>query len=272
LDETRVNVALVGPSGAGTSSLINALLANLGGSQTCAEAEVSTAAECTQVSTRYDCSTSAGPLAFWDLPGGGTEQHPTETFVTDKHLAAFDALVIVMEGRFTDFHELIFRAALEKFREQKVLAVCAKADALVLQEVRASGIKRKARLHRGLQNPQTPQNLQTPETANQAFEAVVRSVRKSVSQKSGGRIKDVFLVSTWAMMDMADDQERASPPSGPHHERELLACLCDLVAARQEMRRQEREASAQQASLEDALLQARREGPSRASRTLLPEP
>jgi GTP-binding protein EngB required for normal cell division len=132
LDLSRFNIALVGPSGMGKSSLVNALLAVYGPQNDEDRAQVSSSEECTQEIRRYDVRGRA--MSLWDLPGGGTPKHPTSSFVDDKHLAAFDMQVIVMEGRFTDFHKTVFEAALAKFTNQRIAAVCAKGDALVYQE------------------------------------------------------------------------------------------------------------------------------------------
>lgn len=179
MDRSRLNIALVGPPGMGKSSLVNALLSAqraLEGSSFAAA--VSSSAECTQAMKRYDLLGTS--ISIWDLPGGGTPRHPAHTFVTDKHLAAFDVLFVLMEGRFTDFHDMVFRASTSKFSEQRAAALCVKGDSLVLQELRgsqdASDKERKC-----------------------AFEAVAGNLSSSVSSGSRGRINDVFVLSSWAL-------------------------------------------------------------------------
>lgn len=88
-DRTRFHVALVGPSGASKSSLINGIL----------EKEVADVGvtETTNLSTPYDVPGTN--LTLWDLPGFGTLDHPSKTYFTDKHLYAFDACIFLYTSR-----------------------------------------------------------------------------------------------------------------------------------------------------------------------------
>lgn len=198
LDGARMNIALVGPSGMGKSSLVNALLAACGRryakksktpmitttkieSDQMDLAPVSTATECTQEVHRYDLAGT--DMSIWDLPGGGTPRHPTDTFVTDKQLAAFDMQIMVMEGRLTDFHAATIYAALRKFQNQLIIAVCVKGDTLVTQEVMNSNCKK----------PRA-----------QAFEDVHQVLLQNVKEASQGQIKRVFLLSSWALAHNED--------------------------------------------------------------------
>ena len=50
-------------------------------------------------------------VRLWDVPGGGTVNHPGESYFEDKKLCAFDCLIIVGAGRFTNFDVGLARAA-----------------------------------------------------------------------------------------------------------------------------------------------------------------
>lgn len=185
MDSRRFNLALVGPTGIGKSSLVNALIAaysrrqasshsSAGVDSVVRTAQVDASKECTQQSSRYDLPSVRASV--WDLPGGGTERHPTHTFVVDKHVAAFDMQLIVIEGRFTDFHSMIFEAARAKFPQQAVAVVSVKGDSLVQQE-----------------------SVNTGADARAAFGRVKASITAEVLAKSRGLIHDVFLLSSWAL-------------------------------------------------------------------------
>lgn len=88
-EETRVRIAITGLSGAGKSSLINAIanqkLAPVGVTETTVEAK------------EYD--THHG-LTLVDLPGCGTQKFPFENYAEQMKLASFDAIVLVTSNRF----------------------------------------------------------------------------------------------------------------------------------------------------------------------------
>lgn len=46
-------------------------------------------------------------MIVWDMPGAGTESHPSETYFNDKFLYAFDTLIIVIADRYVVFVTLL---------------------------------------------------------------------------------------------------------------------------------------------------------------------
>ncbi|TPX44742.1 hypothetical protein SeLEV6574_g04305 [Synchytrium endobioticum] len=90
------NFGIVGNSGTGKSSLINALTQARQGDPTYAkEGETET----TQEITSYKLTNHA---VVWDLPGVGTAKTPPETYVTKNKLYAFDVIVVCTADRFTE--------------------------------------------------------------------------------------------------------------------------------------------------------------------------
>jgi GTP-binding protein EngB required for normal cell division len=252
MDVGRFNVAMVGPSGMGKSSLVNALIAvhaayeSSKSSKNCKSpkssnnnddsdkpksfnhARTSAGEECTDGIKRYDLPGT--DISVWDLPGGGTARHPTDTFVTDKHVAAFDMQIIVMEGRFTDFHTMAVKAALQKFKDQHVVAVCAKADGLVLQEAT---------------------DLQV--TADEAFRSLACKIRARVVEQSEGRVKDVFLLSSWALRASSNTSSYPMNKKCSMHEEAFVAHLAATYRAWQDTVQLESKLSATTLRLDDAM-------------------
>ncbi|CAL8460491.1 g9153 [Coccomyxa elongata] len=88
--DSHINVAVVGLSGTGKSTLINRLRKvpdNLPGAAPCGEVET------TNTSTMYDLP-SMPFIRLWDFPGGNTAAHPERFYFDILRLYAFDALII----------------------------------------------------------------------------------------------------------------------------------------------------------------------------------
>ena len=77
----------------GKSSIANGIRRVLDGSEGAASVN-----ECeeTMKPTPYP-HPQRGDLILWDLPGGGTPNHPIESYFDDKSLLAFDCIVLVCE-------------------------------------------------------------------------------------------------------------------------------------------------------------------------------
>jgi len=87
LEGVQVRIAVIGRSGVGKSSLINALygekVAQTGAIETTEEPE----------------EHSVGGLVLVDLPGCGTARFPVDTYVEKQNLAQYDAFVLVVAKR-----------------------------------------------------------------------------------------------------------------------------------------------------------------------------
>jgi GTP-binding protein EngB required for normal cell division/uncharacterized protein (DUF697 family) len=88
IKNTTVNIAISGQSGAGKSSLINAIVG-----RKVAEVGIT---ETTLDIKKY---TSNG-IHFSDLPGCGTEKFPVKTYLEHCNLESFDAVIVVTANRF----------------------------------------------------------------------------------------------------------------------------------------------------------------------------
>jgi GTP-binding protein EngB required for normal cell division len=98
MDTTKTNVAVVGSTGAGKSSLINRLRGihnNANGAARVGEVE-------TTASSIPYTSVSHPNIVLWDVPGGGTQRHPAATYFDDKKLYAFNRLIVVFSTRFRE--------------------------------------------------------------------------------------------------------------------------------------------------------------------------
>lgn len=98
-EKTQVRCGLIGPSGSGKSSLINAIA----GERIARVGVVETTTDPLEISHRG--------ITFVDLPGCGTRRWPKDTYVERLNLAAYDCFLLVTAQRFYEndaflFHQL----------------------------------------------------------------------------------------------------------------------------------------------------------------------
>ncbi|KAI7908126.1 interferon-inducible GTPase-domain-containing protein [Cokeromyces recurvatus] len=89
------NIAIVGCSGTGKSSIVNAIR---GYKDTHPKASKVGEVETTAVPIHY-IHPDLASMAIWDMPGVGTKSHSRDTYFDDNFLCAFDLLVIVVGNR-----------------------------------------------------------------------------------------------------------------------------------------------------------------------------
>jgi len=96
--DTPLNVAVIGNSGVGKSSFINAIRRMTADDKGAAEVGVT---ETTKKIKSY--SHPKNPmLTFWDLPGVGTDRFPKETYLSDIGFERFDFFLLITADRFTE--------------------------------------------------------------------------------------------------------------------------------------------------------------------------
>ncbi|XP_055487652.1 interferon-inducible GTPase 5-like [Leucoraja erinacea] len=98
LDNTELNIAVTGDTGAGKSSLINAMRG------LCSEDEGAAAVgttETTMEPTGYSHPTLPN-VRYWDLPGIGTTQFTAGSYLKEMEFKKYDFFIIVAAGRFTE--------------------------------------------------------------------------------------------------------------------------------------------------------------------------
>ncbi|KAI8353245.1 interferon-inducible GTPase-domain-containing protein [Choanephora cucurbitarum] len=116
------NIAVVGSSGTGKSSIVNALR---GYKDTHPEASKVGEVETTSKPKAFQ-HPDLTSMVIWDMPGVGTKSHPRETYFEDNFLCAFDLLVIVLGNRL--MQDDINIALKAKEHRIPVLFVRSKAD------------------------------------------------------------------------------------------------------------------------------------------------
>ncbi len=96
-DEAKVRCAIIGNSGSGKSSLINAIVGK--------RVAMTGPTETTFDKKEYH----HGGLTFVDLPGCGTPRRPQATYIHDMELLSYDVFLIVTAGRFTENDLFLYR-------------------------------------------------------------------------------------------------------------------------------------------------------------------
>ncbi|KAG9317834.1 P-loop containing nucleoside triphosphate hydrolase protein [Chiua virens] len=97
-EEGRCHIAIVGISGSGKSSLVNAFRGLHGRDPRAAAAGVT---ETTLHLTRYADTNSDYPFVWYDTPGAGTLKCPDWQYFNDQGLYVFDSIIVLSEKRLT---------------------------------------------------------------------------------------------------------------------------------------------------------------------------
>ncbi|RUP51954.1 interferon-inducible GTPase-domain-containing protein [Jimgerdemannia flammicorona] len=186
------NIAIVGGSGQGKSSLVNGLMGIYDGADNSAPVgEVETTFD-----IKFYCHPNLKTVVLWDLPGGGTVRNPGETYFKDKMLFAFDALIVVTSTRFMQIDIDIARQAAEA--GVPVFFVRNKAD---------QDIQSKQRKNRRLTWEQAAKELQKEVTVHE-------NVRGQIKE-AGLQLEKLFIVSAWSLQELVKLMIEEEEPSTP---------------------------------------------------------
>ncbi|XP_043560282.1 interferon-inducible GTPase 5-like [Chiloscyllium plagiosum] len=98
LDNTELNVAVTGQTGAGKSSFINAMRGLEFDDEGAAEVDT---VETTMEPTGYK-HPSLPNVCFWDLPGIGTNKFPANKYLNKMKFKSYDFFIIISACRFTE--------------------------------------------------------------------------------------------------------------------------------------------------------------------------
>uniref|UniRef100_A0A8C6IKE2 IRG-type G domain-containing protein n=1 Tax=Mus spicilegus TaxID=10103 RepID=A0A8C6IKE2_MUSSI len=101
IDNAPINIAITGESGAGKSSLINALREVKDEGEDAAKVGVT---ETTMKAASFE-HPKVKNLILWDLPGIGTKKFPPKTYLETVEFKKYDFFIIVSATRFTN-HEI----------------------------------------------------------------------------------------------------------------------------------------------------------------------
>jgi len=93
-----LNVAVIGNSGVGKSSFINAIRRLTADDDGAAPVDAN---ECTAGIQNYSHPNNP-KLQFWDLPGVGTDNFPRQTYLSDIGVVRFDFFLLITADRFTE--------------------------------------------------------------------------------------------------------------------------------------------------------------------------
>ena len=178
-----LHIAIIGNSGAGKSSYINAIRgldADDEGSAAVGETETTVGDPISYKDPRND------NLLYWDLPGVGTTRYPRDTYLRQVGFDKFDFYILISSSRFTE-NDLWLAKEIEKAGKQ-FFFLRSKIDDALANEKRA---------HRKTYNR----------------EATLDKIRKNCEselKKGGVKTVDVFLISSYetALFDFDRAKEK----------------------------------------------------------------
>lgn len=177
-EDEKVNVAVIGRSGVGKSSFINAIRNNLNEDHPL-YAKVGVT-ECTVKRQPYPHPENEH-LIFWDVPGVGTESFPRKKYIKHEEvlLRSYDAFILMTKDRFTE-DEIWLGTEIEKMGKT-FLFVRSQVDSDIDNEK-----KEKAKAGK-VSNPK--------QTVDKIRENCITHVKKHFTKD----IKDVYLISSFQL-------------------------------------------------------------------------
>ncbi|XP_044286523.1 T-cell-specific guanine nucleotide triphosphate-binding protein 2-like, partial [Varanus komodoensis] len=164
--KNTLNIAFTGESGAGKSSLVNALR----GMKTDEGPGAATTdvVQCTMGAKAYVHPTHP-EITFWDLPGSGTPEFKAKKYIKDMKLNQYDFFIIVSKERFTEADAQL-ASAIHKMNK-KIFYVRTKLDV-------------------DLENERKRPNFSQEETLEKIRKEYLKEVKRESSPK-------LFLISRW---------------------------------------------------------------------------
>jgi len=172
LDPMNINIAIMGPSGVGKSSLLNRICDRDEDDEDGAKVGIN---ECTKEIKTYDFKVpvQGGHILgkLWDIPGGGTDTFPAAEYIQQMGLRYYDVLLILTAGRWTEVDTELLKGV----RDHKIPACIAR---MKMDDVIMAGERKK-------KTPRTPK-----ESMNEA--------RMFLEEQVGVEQRDhVFLVTAF---------------------------------------------------------------------------
>ncbi|XP_077192945.1 interferon-inducible GTPase 5-like [Paroedura picta] len=113
LNNTTLDIAITGMSGAGKSSLVNALR----GMTDCEEDAAETGVTETTLTRKKYTHPTFPKVTLWDLPGTGTPQFVPKKYLKDVHFEEYDFFIIVASDRFTS-NDVLLAHEIQKLKKK----------------------------------------------------------------------------------------------------------------------------------------------------------
>ncbi|RUP25904.1 interferon-inducible GTPase-domain-containing protein [Jimgerdemannia flammicorona] len=186
------NIAIVGGSEQGKSSLINGLMGVRDGDDNAA----SVGEDETAFGIKSYQHPNLNTLVLWDLPGGGAERNPGEPYFPDKMMFAFDALIVVTSAKFLQIELDIAKQANEK--RVPIYFVRSKAD---------QSIESKLRKNSKMPWEQAAMELQ---------KEVHKNIRGQI-EATGLELDKLFILSAWHLQELVELMVKSKEPSATLH-------------------------------------------------------
>ncbi|ORZ06722.1 interferon-inducible GTPase-domain-containing protein [Absidia repens] len=173
--EQFYNVAVVGVSGTGKSSVVNGILGYRDHDK---DAAATGESETTKKPRAYR-HPDLRSMVLWDMPGANTMNHPGGTYFEDKFLCAFDSLIIVTAERLMETDIQIAKQA--QLCQIPILIVRNKADQAIGAKIR--------KLQHAYEDEQVNRSASQPRTATTILPSAIHP-KNSNNKGDGDMDKD----------------------------------------------------------------------------------
>lgn len=124
------NIALCGLTGDGKTSFVNAIRGKKPGMFEFIIPSAFKEGD-KRVNSYLHVSAHGEEIKIWDMPGGGTDVHPLDTYFEEKCLSEFDSIFLFYTLRWTSIHDTIIRQAVQFHAIDRMVIVLNKTSTIL---------------------------------------------------------------------------------------------------------------------------------------------
>ncbi|CAO3625411.1 unnamed protein product [Cunninghamella blakesleeana] len=255
--EQFYNVAVVGVSGTGKSSVVNGIMGYRDNDKIAAATGES---ETTKKPRGYR-HPDLRSMIIWDMPGANTMNHPASTYFQDKFLCAFDSLIIVTAERLMETDIKIAKQAQQW--QIPVLIVRNKADQAIESKIRKlkslNSSTENIQMNHQENDSKKKKEKKVDDLHHKLWSEAVGQLSKEVRKSIYRQMKDnkistkrLFTISAWHLQEFVSalSQKKLVDNLELIDEQRFLRVLIEgvLVKRKRELKKKKQEAASTSAS------------------------